>query len=171
MLADEFSTIFREEHRDIRDALLDLIDAFQARDREAINTLLGRTAVLTGPHFRYEEESLYPALTEIFGSDYIEHLLADHDRAIGIAHRLIDIAGEDVLTDAKVKEAVQLIRQVLPHVSDCDGLSIMVERFQEEQVQSILDSRDASRSEDLDLIRWTQQIRPRSAVKVVEPAL
>lgn len=169
MLADEFSTLFREEHREIRDAPLDLIDAFQARDREAIHSLLGRTAVLTGPYFRYEEESLYPALTEIFGADYIEQLLEDHDRAIGIAHRLIDLAGEDVLTDGKVKGAIQLIRQVLPYVSDCDGLSIMGERFPEEKVQSIQDTRDTSRNEDR--VRWTQQIRPRHAVKVDEPTL
>ena len=171
MLSDQFSTIFREEHREIRDALLGLIDAFQARDKEAIGTLLNRTAVLTGPHFRYEEESLYPALTGIFGADYIEHLLSDHDRAIGIALRLIELAGIDPLTDDDVEEATQLIRKVLPHVSDCDGLSIMVERLPEENVQSILDIRNESKREDLDLVSWTQQVRPRPPVAVEEPAL
>jgi hypothetical protein len=37
-----------------------------------VGTLLGRTATLTGPHFRYEEESLHPAPTVIFGPAHRE---------------------------------------------------------------------------------------------------
>jgi len=44
--------------------LLDLIQAFQDRNLSRARELLGRVAALTGPHFRYEEEALYPALTE-----------------------------------------------------------------------------------------------------------
>ena len=63
MLADDFALIFRDEHRVVRDTLLDLIQAFEDRDREWIRALLNGVARFTGPHFRYEEESMYPALT------------------------------------------------------------------------------------------------------------
>lgn len=69
MLAHHFARIFRDEHRKVRDTLLDLIGAFRDRDRTSIRYLLNQTAVCTGPHFRYEEESLYPALTGIYGLD------------------------------------------------------------------------------------------------------
>lgn len=67
MLSDQFTQIFRDEHRKIRDTLLALIRAFQERDKTRIKSLLNQTATCTGPHFRYGEEALYPALTEIFG--------------------------------------------------------------------------------------------------------
>ncbi len=164
MLADQFAQIFRQEHRNVRDALLDLILAFQARDRERIQALLNRVAVLTGPHFRYEEEALYPALVEIFGEEYVEKLWGDHDRAIGIAQSLVSLAGKEQLTDQDITRATQLIRRVLPHVSDCDGLSIMVERLPTEKVQRILDTREHSNAVGLNLLQWADQVRGRPIV-------
>ncbi len=42
MLSDQFSQIFRDEHREIRDTLLDLIVAFQERDRLAFKRCSSR---------------------------------------------------------------------------------------------------------------------------------
>lgn len=164
MSADQFAQIFRQEHRSVRDALLDLIPAFQARDKERIQALLNRVAVLTGPHFRYEEEALYPALVEIFGEEYVAKLLGDHDRAIGIAQSLVGLAGKEQFTDQDITRATQLIRRVLPHVSDCDGLSIMVERLPTEKVQRILDTRERSNAAGLNLLQWAGQVRGRPVV-------
>lgn len=161
MLSDQFTQLFREEHRKIRDTLLDLIQAFKEKDRARIENLLNQAAVLTGPHFRYEEEALYPALTEIFGEEYIEKLLGDHDQAIGIAKRLVELARKEHLTEEDVAEAVSLIRKVLPHVSDCDGLSIMTEKLSEDKIKSILDTRESSLKAGLDLIKWAESIRNR----------
>ncbi|MBI4303135.1 MAG: hemerythrin domain-containing protein, partial [Chloroflexi bacterium] len=131
MLSDQFAHIFRGEHRQVRDTLLDLILAFQERNRARIQSLLNQAAIYTGPHFRYEEEALYPALVEIFGEPYIRQLLRDHDRVIETAKKLIGLAGKDSITDDDVMEATRLIRAMLPHVSDCEGLSIMVELLSE----------------------------------------
>lgn len=161
MLADQFARIFRDEHRQVRDALLELREAFAERDARRIGDLLQRIAALTGPHFRYEEEALYPALTDIFGQAYIEKLLSDHDGAIRNANRLVELAGKEALSGEDVAEAEALIRSILPHVSDCEGLSIMVERLPEERVQGVLDTREASLSEGLDLLQWATRARAR----------
>lgn len=102
MLSDHFTRIFRQEHRQVRDTLLDLVQAFQKRDRDRIASLLTQAAVYTGPHFSYDEESLYPLLEEIFGREYIEKQLCDHDRVIGTAKKLIELAGKDRLTNDDV---------------------------------------------------------------------
>ncbi|MCC7360669.1 MAG: hemerythrin domain-containing protein [Anaerolineales bacterium] len=164
MLVEQFTQIFRDEHRQVRDTLLDLLEAFLARDRRRITALLNQTAALTGPHFRYEEESMYPALTVIFGDEYIAKLFSDHDRAIGVAKRLVELAGQETLTNQDVTEAVRLIRLLLPHVSDCDGLSIMVERLPEAQVQQILNTRDFTGQAGLNLLAWADQVRSRPAI-------
>ncbi len=166
MLADHFTQIFREEHRSVRDTLLDLIRAFGDRDKRRINLLLHQTAALTGPHFRYEEEALYPGLVEIFGEEYVEKLMRDHDQAIGRAKILVELAGKEQLTDDEVTKATRIIRTILPHVSDCDGLSIMVERLPESKVRSVLEARDRSREAGLDLLQWADQVRNRPIAQV-----
>lgn len=164
MLADEFTRTFRDEHRQVRDALLNLIQAFRERDVTRIRSLLSQAAALTGPHFRYEEESLYPALVEIFGEAYIAKLFRDHDRVIGSAKKLIELAGKETLADTDVATAIGLIRGILPHVSDCDGLSIMVERLEEEKVRSILEARARSLGDGLGLLGWADRVRNRPVV-------
>lgn len=160
-LADEFTHVFREEHRQVRDLLLELVSAFEARDGARAREALGRTAALTGPHFRYEEESLYPALVPLFGSPYVEHLLGEHDRAIQGARRLVEIVAEDRLGDEEAEEAVGIVRSILPHVSDCDGLSIMVEVLPEEKVGALFAARERSLAEGLDLLTWADGPRGR----------
>jgi hypothetical protein len=162
-LADQFTQMFREEHRSVRDVLLDLIQALQERDRARIQSLLTQTAALTGPHFRYEEESLYPGLVEILGEEYIQKLLRAHDVAIGTAKELVEMAGKELLTDDDVAKAVLFVRSILPHVSDCDGLSIMVERLPEEMVETFFASREHARSENLNLLEWADGVRRRPA--------
>jgi hypothetical protein len=166
MLAERFTELFRVEHRQVRDGLLELIEAFEARDQEGARTLLARLAALTGPHFRYEEEALYPALVGIFEEAYVELLLSAHDKAIASARRLVALASQDALSDEQVREAVHLIRTILPHVSDCDGLSIMTERLPQGQVQAVLDARDRSLREGLDLLQWAAQVRARGPALV-----
>lgn len=162
VLADRFTQIFREEHRTVRDALLELIKAFQAKDSAWVQSLLTQAAAFVGPHFRYEEEALYPALDEIFGPDYIQQLVKAHDGAIGGAQRLVQLAGKGSLNDRDVAEATRIVRGILPHVSDCDGLSIMVERLADEKVQRVFDARSHALAEGLDLLRWAKEVRGRS---------
>jgi hypothetical protein len=159
--AATFTDVFRQEHRQVRDLLFDLIDAFRARDSAEARALTVRIAALTGPHFRYEEESLYPSLVDVFGADYVEKLLGDHDGAVRTARRLVELAAVDDLTDAQVEEAVAAARSILPHVSDCDGLSIMVERFPTDRIESIFETRQRALDDDVDLLTWAADIRSR----------
>ena len=160
-LPDRFTHTFREEHRVVRDLLLDLIAAFQQRDLELAGTLLGAMADRTGPHFRYEEESLYPSLVQIFGEAYVGKLLDDHDGAIRSAHRLVDIVTAGDADDATLEEAQDLVRGILPHVSDCDGLSIFVERLPDNEIEEIFRARDRARLDALSLLVWASTVRGR----------
>ena len=166
MLANRFSGVFRQEHREIRDALFALAQAFQERDKDRISATIEDIAGLAGPHFRYEEEALYPALVEIFGEAYIEKLLSDHDRAIGTAEALSELAPKENLSRNDAQRAVDFVRSILPHVSDCEGLSIMVETFPEAQIQKVLDARETSRREGLDLLQWATRARKRPYERV-----
>lgn len=43
----EFTEVFRAEHRGVRDLLLGLVDAFQARDVERVRELVGAVDTAT----------------------------------------------------------------------------------------------------------------------------
>ena len=88
MNRENFFKEFRQEHREIRDILFDMITSFVEKDFEKSGALLKRLDALTGPHFRYEEEALYPALIKVYGESYINKLLTDHDLAIARAKKL-----------------------------------------------------------------------------------
>lgn len=125
--------------------------------------MLHEIAVLTGPHFRYEEEALYPGLVRFFGESYVEKLYADHDGAIRGAAELVEIAGKESWSARDVERGQALVRGILPHVSDCDGLSILVERLPDSFIQNIFRVREQSLAAGLDLITWAKGVRQRAA--------
>lgn len=161
MSVERFTEVFRAEHRTIRDLLLKLHDAFQRRDREHARGLLEELGAEAGPHFRYEEEALYPALTGLLGEEYIEELSSEHDRAIGTARQLEEFAAKDPIPEDDVQRALRYIRSLLPHVINCDGLAIMVEKLPEEEVDAILAGREESLREGLSLRDWAEKLRGR----------
>jgi len=160
----EFTEVFRAEHRQVRDLLLELVLAFGGRDVARARSLVAGVAEAAGPHFRYEEETVYPALAGIFGDAYVGKLLADHDGAIRNARELLWLAGHDEFTEEQAGQGAELTRQILPHVSDCDGLAIMVETLPDNVVGRILSARKAALDAGLDLLTWAATARDHRAV-------
>jgi hypothetical protein len=159
----EFTEVFRAEHRQVRDLLLDLARAFRDRDIQRARSLAADVAAATGPHFWYEEEAMYPELTGIFGEAYVAKLLADHDGAIGNTREILWLAGNETLTEEQAEHGAGLARQILPHVSDCDGLTIMVETLPDDVVSQILAARSAALETSLDLLTWAATTRARKS--------
>lgn len=160
-VVEEFTNIFRQEHREVWDIILALISAFRNTDRDAIGSLLEKLVELTGPHFRYEEESLYPELTEFFTDEYVAKLYGDHDMAIANAKRVTALASINPLSEEQCRDAVRMLQSIMPHVSDCDGLSILIETMPEEKIQAVLDTREAAREANLSLTTWANGPRNR----------
>lgn len=159
-MSEEFTRIFREEHRLVRDALFTLQRAFTEADAVTARATVTRIAELCGPHFRYEEETMYPLLVGTFGAAYIDALIDDHDVAIASARRLAELV-DGAYTPDEVDEAHRLVRAILPHVSDCDGLSIMVELLDDDAVSAIFTKRAETLEADVDLLTWDTEIRTR----------
>ncbi len=148
---------FRDEHREARDILLGMIQAFRDRDGARFGELMNKMNADLGAHMRYEEETMYPALTSFFGPEYIEKMVEDHDRMLGAAGRLMELASHDPITEADGDEAERLLRGRLPHVTDCDGLAIIIETLPEESQRAIVESRDRCVAEGLTAMEWAER--------------
>ncbi|MBI4446135.1 MAG: hemerythrin domain-containing protein [Acidobacteria bacterium] len=158
-LASEFEAMVREEHQQMRGVLRELADAFWWRVPEYFPSILRRVAAITGPHFRCEEEVLYPALEKVGGIQPVTELLANHNQLKSSAERLAELAKKEVWSDEEVGVGIELIHGLLQHVNDCDGLVAMVERLPDETVRNILDAHKRFNKASLDLLRWAQEVK------------
>lgn len=150
------------DHRQVRDILLELIDAGNRGDGTKALELLLTLDKLGGPHFRFEEESLYPSLVKYFGAEYYEYLLSAHDRIIRSAKVLAQILGDSQIEDGDAEKLTAIVRnEILPHPIECDGLSLLAEKLNDDEVQRIADNLEASRQADVPLLQWADEIRER----------
>lgn len=165
MLANQFTEAFRNEHRQLRDTLLALTDALEGTDLEAIQQGIEEFAAYAGPHFHYEGEALYPALAELHGDEYVEQLQAEHDRTLAAAAELAALSEAEELTSEQADRAIELIAELLPHVSERDGLSVIVEVLPRKQVESILKSRKSAKAGKITLPEAVKHAKNRRRVK------
>ncbi|OQZ02592.1 MAG: hemerythrin [Candidatus Brocadia sp. UTAMX2] len=149
---------FREDHRKVRDGLLELMEALQSKNVAKARKILDEINVLVGPHFRYEEEVLYPTL-RVFLGEYVDQLLTEHDGVIATARSCAGLLKKDSLTDEEAKLAVSAARALLVHVSNCDGLSILSERLNKNEIDALSKKLATARKAGVPLLDWADTIR------------
>lgn len=153
---------FREDHRKVRDGLLALASAAQKGDLDQARQQLGALDALVGPHFRYEEEALYPTLREFLG-DYVDQLLTEHDKVIATARTAADLLGKPSLSQDERSAVAAAARSLLVHVSNCDGLNILTERLSGDNISALAESFERARTANVPLLQWAATIRERKA--------
>lgn len=154
---EEFGELFEEEHRTILKHIKGLIDRLREENAPDIKGDLQELNALLGPHFRYEEEALYPSLHDEYGRIYVKRLYDSHEGTIHTIRKLMTMTEESSLNQ---RDALDLIYGwLLPHVSDCEGLSIMVDQIPPEALDEIAQAREKARREGLDLLTWADEKR------------
>jgi Hemerythrin HHE cation binding domain len=151
MLASDFAERFREEHRQLRDILLALRDALENGDTDLVQEEIGELAAMAGPHFHYEGEALYPALAELYGDEYVNRLLTEHEATLAAARNLAELAEAAEFTPEEFERALDLVGEMLPHVSERDGLAVMVEILPPEQVGAIVQAREQAKQKRISI--------------------
>jgi len=150
---------FTEEHRQVRDTLMDLVEAVKEDDVETAREKLEEVDELSGPHFRYEEETLYPALVEYFGEEQVIDLVEEHDEAIETARELDELLQGETVPEDERDSIVQTVSPLLVHVSDCEGLTIYMEEMSNETLDRVAESRERALEENAPLTEYAEEIR------------
>lgn len=150
---------FTEEHRQVRDTLMELVEAVKQDDVETAREKLAEINELSGPHFRYEEETLYPALVEYFGEEQVIDLVEEHDEAIETARELDELFQGGTIPEDERESIVQTVSPLLVHVSDCEGLTIYMEEMSDETLDRVAESRERALEEDAPLTEYAEEIR------------
>lgn len=153
-LRERFLRVFKQEHQDILDGLLNLREAIRAGDAGRAHELVEELDGLMGPHFRVEEEALYPMLESYLGRENVEGLLAEHEGAVAAMREMKSNVGEPVWLGENGQRVLQGLEGFFMHVTACDGLSIIVERFPDDQKLGLADALDRVQAEALPLTEW-----------------
>jgi len=151
---------FQEEHRQTRDKCLELSDAIEDGDLDRAERLVAEINQAAGPHFQYEEDALYPALIPFFGEEKVKELVDEHDEAIEAAETLAELTSQESLTDEEQQEALRALPDVMVHVSDCDGLTVYLEKADEETFEHIEESMAEANEQGLTLTEYDRTVRP-----------
>jgi len=149
---------FRQDHRKVRDLLIDLAGSIEKGQTEKARKVLGEIDILVGPHFRYEEEALYPAMKQFLG-EYVDSLLDEHDGAINTAKTAASLLAKPSMSPEEAKEAAKAARALLVHVSNCDGLNILAERLPSEALDKLARQYEEARKAGLPLLKWAETVR------------
>ena len=66
----------------------------------------------------------------------------------------------------EISDCINTVRAMLPHVSDCEGLTIMVEKLHEDDIEEIYSSMKRARAGNLSLLLWAEKSRDRKQVSL-----
>jgi len=149
---------FRDDHRKVRDGILEITEALKKKDVPKARKVLNNLNVLVGPHFRYEEEHLYPALRKFLG-EYVDQLISEHDKVIETAQACAELLAKDTLSSQEAEDAQKAAMALLIHVSNCDGLAILSERFNTRELDDLSNEYLSARKAGVPLLEWAEKIR------------
>lgn len=122
---------------------------------------LARLQEAIGPQFRYEEETLFPALLQVYDSIYVEKLFTDHDLLIARTKKLCCMLEQKELTDEDYKVAIEHVKAILPIVVSCESISVLMEQFDNQLIQKLKDSHEKAYIDNFNLFKWSETIRKR----------
>lgn len=153
-IQEKFIKAFKQEHQQILDRLLALKDAIEKTDTDLASNLVEELDQIMGPHFRVEEEALYPMLVEYLGDENVKELLSEHQRAVETLYNFKKCINNKTWLSQHREEALNKLQGFFMHVTGCDGLSIIIERFSEQQKAKLANHLDIVHSEARPLTQW-----------------
>jgi hemerythrin HHE cation binding domain-containing protein len=110
--------------------------------------------VIMGPHFRVEEEALYPKLKEYFGEENVKRLLEEHSVTTETMNEFKQSIGDETYVKEDGEDVLKKLKGFFMHLTSCDGLSIIIEKFPENQKRKLAFHLAKVRAEAILLTLW-----------------
>lgn len=129
---------FHADHRKVVSALFDLRQAISQRDVQRVRSILNAAEGLVGPHFKFEELYLYPALERFLGEAFSEKLLNEHDGIFRSIRRIGKLAQKESWSESDLQSAMANLELIYEHPIGCDGLSLWIERLPSQERDKLL---------------------------------
>jgi len=152
---------FWHGYRKVRDALTELRDAIQAREEGRARSALQQVRGFLGPHFRYEESAVFPALRERLGAARVRRLRKRHEEAVGWVRSLSGLLDDGLEEGGRADRAEAHIQELLLLVTATAGQTLLIETFSLDALKTILDEREQALVDGMDLLEWANSEQER----------
>jgi hemerythrin len=146
IMAQDFIKGFQNDHRKVIDHLIELQAAIQADEMPKARDILKSLDRLVGPHFKFEEEHLYPEL-RLFLGERIDEMLKEHEGAVSITGSLVNYLSKDKHSQEEKKAALRDLSGFFVHAANCDGLVLLAERLTEEKRRELTEKFQQTKKE------------------------
>ena len=130
---------FHTDHQKVVTELFELREAIAHRDIARVRSILGAAEGLVGPHFKFEELHLYPALERFLGETYTKKLYNEHDGVFRSVRRIAQLAQKDSWSEVDYQSAMANLELIYEHPISCDGLSLWMERLSVDEQHQLLE--------------------------------
>ncbi len=126
MARETLAERLRQEHHRLIGALQALRQTLLDRDRAGAIETLDRLDRLAGPHIRFEEEWLFPALGSRLDDRRLHDLTREHVDVADIIRLIrVKLAAPDIQGDEYLALAATLA-PFFAHTVTCDGLNVLI---------------------------------------------
>jgi hypothetical protein len=119
----DLASEFQADHQRILDALLAVRGVICEGTPSRLHAILDRADRLLGPHCKWEEVFLYPALAALVGEVAVQRLITEHDGVHRSLQRLAELARVPRWSDAERRAAHEHWGILIEHLTNCDALS------------------------------------------------
>jgi len=150
-----------KEHDQIREMLQKLSISIMMEDVARFKELLVKFDKITGPHFRFEEEAVYPALVDIYYPGYISKLYTDHDLVIARFNELNNLLNKEEFSGSDYISCIRHLRMMDHYITGCEILPIKKIPLDDQQIRRLKAIHRKSKEEKLGLISWSDTRRNR----------
>lgn len=148
---------FHADHQKVVAALFELRQAIAARNIARVRAILNAAEDLVGPHFKFEELYLYPALERFLGEAYAKRLLNEHDGVFRSVGKIAQLAKKDSWSETDYRSAQTNLDLIYEHPISCDGLSLWMERLPAEEQQQLLEKMQEVRQQGTRLSEYYRE--------------
>lgn len=145
---------FWHGYRKVRDMLTELREAIDAGDEEQARSALRQVRGFLGPHFRYEETAIFPALRERLGTARVRRLRKRHEKAVDWVQSLSSLLDAGIGDDLRADRAEAHVQELLLLVTATAGQTLLIETFSLDALKTILDEREQALVDGTELLEW-----------------
>ncbi|HEX8754207.1 MAG TPA: hemerythrin domain-containing protein, partial [Solirubrobacterales bacterium] len=140
---ERLGVVAEEEHHRLFEALERIQDAEAAGDPGRVLALTRELRALAEPHFRYEQEALFPLLLDEIGPDRVEGLYAAQAGVVESLARIEELAGRTRGEEPAARaETQRLLGSIRLSIEACHGLAEVVEHQPAEVAELVLAARE-----------------------------
>jgi hypothetical protein len=138
----ELSTLqqeFLDDHRVLIAGIKGIIEAVEGGDSAKAVALASELDQQAGAHMAFEEEVFYPRLAEVYGDEFVEQMISEHEAGQRAVRTLLARNHDRPLTTRQREHLLEDLDVALKHVMSCGTMLSELSSGADEQDARALD--------------------------------